>query len=135
MMDENAVKEIVYQVEKLHQQGKRTIRVMRWNINLSMARERNCDIELLKGLYKIKGTIFNLCEKHIDDPLQLRCYHKMLHQVDNTIQEAWNFPQNENYHKFWYWPGCQCPALDNEDHWGSSRRIYSSKCPIHGIDN
>jgi hypothetical protein len=54
--------------------------------------------------------------------------------LDFQLQEAWHFPQDENFHRFWELPHCSCPKMDNEDRWGTEYMIRSVECIFHGIN-
>ena len=51
-----------------------------------------------------------------------------------SIQEAWGFPRNPDFHREYMLPHCRCPKMDNEDMWGTEYRIKRDDCPLHGKD-
>ncbi len=54
-------------------------------------------------------------------------------KIEFSMQENWNFEQDESNHKYWYRiPGCTCPIMDNDDMLGSRHRWFNDKCPYHG---
>ena len=67
------------------------------------------------------------------DVKRLRECAKAVKQLEFNLQDVWGFGQNEDFHTYWYnLPHCACPKMDNDDWVGTSRKIYSGDCPIHG---
>jgi hypothetical protein len=54
-----------------------------------------------------------------------------LEELEYYLQDLWGFPRNNYYHKFWEYPGCTCPKMDNIDHYPNSQ-IRNLDCPVHG---
>ena len=54
------------------------------------------------------------------------------HEVQFKLQEAWKFPLDKNYHRFWDIPTCKCPKMDNDDAYPTGYYVYSADCPLHG---
>jgi len=79
--------------------------------------------ELKSTILKFKDTYTSACMKEM---------HEDLHCLEEAIQEAFGYKPDRNYHRFWEWPYCKCPVLDNMDHWGTSIHYYSGSCPVHG---
>ena len=52
-------------------------------------------------------------------------------EIEFLLQEAWGFDRDEKYHKFWEFPNCQCPDMDNRDRYPSEYYVISGECPIH----
>lgn len=50
-----------------------------------------------------------------------------------ALQELWGFPKDASMHRWFSFPGCECPILDNEERMGvpSAGRIISGSCLIH----
>ena len=51
---------------------------------------------------------------------------------EQTLQKLWGFEQNDNYIKWWNYPHCACPKMDNDDAYPTGYYIYTFGCPIHG---
>ncbi len=49
------------------------------------------------------------------------------------LQEAWGFPMNAKFHRFWEMKGCTCPRMDNEDNYPHGFYTYSGSCKVHEI--
>lgn len=57
-----------------------------------------------------------------------------IEQMEYLLQDAWGFPRDKNYHKFWYIFGCLCPILDNEERYPTGVYIINGECPLHGVN-
>jgi hypothetical protein len=53
---------------------------------------------------------------------------------EEILQELWNFEKNPNYIKFWTFPACSCPTMDNDDNYPHGHYVTSQKCIVHGWD-
>lgn len=54
--------------------------------------------------------------------------------LEFALQKLWNFPQNENFHRYQFEiKGCECPKIDNEELFRSCQpyRYYNMECPVH----
>jgi len=70
--------------------------------------------------------------KHSKKPETLRRLANEITEIEYQLQDAWKFPRDVNFHRFWELPGCVCPVADNRERWGSGYSIHSQDCPIHG---
>ena len=48
--------------------------------------------------------------------------------IQFDLQDAWHFPRDSNYHRYWTLPKCSCPYLDNEDTLGTKYKHIDGKC-------
>lgn len=89
----------------------------------------------LKELHIVKDFVFGLMEK-TDDPVQLKAGADLVEQLEFALQRNWNFDEDAGMHEWYNVPGCLCPKLDNMDsrYPGSTHRIHTQDCPIHGFD-
>jgi hypothetical protein len=53
--------------------------------------------------------------------------------IEFELQDAWHFPRDMNYHRFWDRPRCTCPKIDNEDNWPHGYYTIVTSCPLHGL--
>ena len=67
--------------------------------------------------------------------------HPAAHKVDTyniwlenerLLQKLWKFEQNDKFIKFWNFPACECPSMDNNERYPTGHYIMSESCPIHG---
>ena len=78
--------------------------------------------ELISEFKKVKEhTVKEIKEIHFD-----------LHTISFAEQVALGFDKNKEYHRFWEWPYCRCPRLDNEDIIGLPGKYHSMDCVVHG---
>lgn len=59
-----------------------------------------------------------------------------IEQIEFELQRLWNFPQDANYHSYWFRINrCTCPRHDNVDPmFFGGGKIIMGNCPIHGRD-
>jgi hypothetical protein len=66
------------------------------------------------------------------DPFILKQYNKLYTDIEFRLQDAWGFPRDANYHRFWRRPKCLCPQYDNDDSYGTGYSYITASCPLHG---
>ena len=50
-----------------------------------------------------------------------------------VLQDLLHFGMDADKHKYWKSvAGCSCPYMDNDDLWGTGRRIIDKQCKWHG---
>ena len=60
-------------------------------------------------------------------------YAKKMKDLEFSLQENWNFPQDPLCHTWWNkFAQCQCPTMDNNERFGYEK-IIAVTCPYHGI--
>lgn len=85
----------------------------------------------IKELHAQKMTAMNIMDD-TDDPAELKLHAANITEIEFKLQDAWGFPRNENFHRFWLLPKCTCPHMDNEDAYPTGYYVTSGNCPIHG---
>ena len=65
-------------------------------------------------------------------PTIAKAVYKTWFENEIALQEIWGFDYDPNYIKFWHFPFCECPKLDNEDSYPHGYFVLSSNCKIHG---
>ena len=103
-------------------------------INEKLAEERGIskgDQILIKGFH-INRDHIRLASENTDDPVLQRALYMAYMSNEMVLQELWGFGADPNYIRFWEFPGCTCPKMDNEDRYGTDYEVYSDNCPIHG---
>lgn len=88
-------------------------------------------LELIKKLHLEKHYVMLNMDEDISKNM-LQIYAREITEIEYSLQEAWGFPRDAKFHRFWELPNCQCPKLDNEERYGTDYYITSSNCPIHG---
>ena len=98
--------------------------------------EQNIDretLEKLKLTYIERAEIFESME-NTDDVSELKALAKKFDELQFRQQALWGFPQNENFHRWFDVPKCECPKMDNMENLGTKYRITVGNCPIHGTN-
>lgn len=88
-------------------------------------------LEIIKALHMLRLGISQLM-KETDDVSELKKLDKKYTEVEFELQEAWKFPKDARYHRYWNRPKCTCPKMDNEDRYGTGYSVINSECPLHG---
>jgi len=92
------------------------------------------NLDDLKSCYRQKLEIYNSIIVD-NDPKQFKEFARLLTNLENEIQELFNFEPNVNFHRFWETPKCECPKLDNEDCHGVGIKYINPKCKFHGEED
>jgi hypothetical protein len=96
------------------------------------------NLECIKALHLRRYHIFDemrtLDEESMGYKKIARPMLKELTQIEFDLQEAWGFPKDSNFHRFWDIPGCTCPTIDNNERIGTGYFIINGGCPLHGGD-
>jgi len=108
-------------------------------INPLLLDTQNCwdRLEDIKELHKVKYMLMVEMKAAYDAGLRkdvLTSYAERITEIEFKLQDAWGFPRNNYYHRFWDLPGCKCPKMDNDDRWPTGMYVYSGDCPIHGSE-
>ena len=92
--------------------------------------------ELEKLYLLLEGTVNTAKNLQDKDSLDYTTGHILANTVKDIefmLQKNWNFPQNEEYHSYWFrMPGCACPIMDNQERLGTPYAIIDAKCAYHG---
>ena len=103
------------------------------NESLLKKQQINEETELgIKAVHTMLGLV-------LDSPelVGIDSASETLRGLEFALQKLWNFPQNENYHRYQFViNGCDCPKLDNEDMFLAGRldRYYNMECKIHNFN-
>lgn len=106
-------------------------------INPLMLDKQNCwdKLEDIKHLHEVKYLLMVEMDSSNSSGMGsdvLKTYAKLITEVEFKLQDAWGFPRNNDYHRFWDLPGCKCPKMDNDDRWPTGYYVINGDCPIHG---
>lgn len=103
-------------------------------LNPRLAAKQNlsrANLEALKETHIFKHMLFNSA-KATDDPATLKALATLFERVEFEQQRLWGFPQDSKMHRWFDFPKCACPKMDNQDRYGTGFAIINSACPIHG---
>lgn len=68
----------------------------------------------------------------VADKVVLQWFAAKITEADRELQKLWGFPVDDNYHRWWEVPFCECPIADNKENYGTPYRHINGLCPIHG---
>ena len=109
-------------------------------LNEELAEERGIskeDREVIKKLHDERDSIFLSAEKIVatgykkDTNLLKELFSDWL-DIERSLQGMWKFEQDDKYIRFWDFPACSCPSLDNDDAYPTGYYTISGGCLIHG---
>jgi|ERR1035437_181101 hypothetical protein len=89
-------------------------------------------LEALKLSHQLRWMLFETAKK-TKEPLKLKMLAALYNVLETEQQKLWNFPLDPNFHRFFDFPGCLCPRMDNIDALGTAYRVHVENCPIHGF--
>ena len=92
------------------------------------------NLEAIKDMHTLKHIIF-LDVQQETNSIKLMELAMDLQEVEFHLQELWGFPRDARFHKFWDYPKCTCPKVDNEDNYPTGFYIIDKECPLHGTDS
>lgn len=105
------------------------LQLMRRGLN-SLAREYATSIEeALQVKAEVPNILYEDFVRRRD--AQLRTIYASWVRNEFDLQKAWGFPLRAAYHRFWEFPGCTCPTMDNRDSY-PHMQYHSSTCLLHG---
>jgi hypothetical protein len=103
-------------------------------MNKSLLDRQNCweNLDKIKAAHVRKLTVYDLI-RETENPAILKKYGEVLKLLEFELQSYWKFPLDANFHRFWEYPKCECPKLDNRDAY-PHRQIINLSCPLHGYE-
>lgn len=108
-----------------------------WYINPRLVAKQGLtevEVDAIKALQVKRAVITDAMAAAIltGDPVRLAELKLAWTENEFELQDAWKFPRNENFHRFWDIPCCECPRMDNDERWPVGYYIYNAHCPVHG---
>ena len=103
-------------------------------INKELAEDRGLSEETIKKIEELhhqRYTIFKVSEEMADDDSQQKLFSDWMN-IERELQDLWGFDRDDNMIKFWTFPACSCPQMDNNDAYPYGYYVYSGACVIHG---
>jgi hypothetical protein len=103
-------------------------------LNDALAKRQGVTEEQMSALiltHQLRWMLFESAKK-ITEPLKLKMLANVFTALEFEQQKLWNFPPDANFHRFFDFPGCTCPKYDNMDALGTSYKVHTQNCPIHG---
>ena len=106
-------------------------------INMELANDIGLEaytIREIEDLHKYRADIFRISEGCTRDGLQKELYKEWM-SVERKLQDLWGFDEDDDKIKFWTFPACSCPKMDNNDRYPYGYYIVNDGCLIHGENN
>jgi hypothetical protein len=106
-------------------------------INKKLAEKQqldDCTIQVIEQLHKDRDALLNIAVSAVNDKgnQRLQTLYSLWLFGEHRLQKEWKFKEDDNYIKFWNFPGCSCPKIDNEDNYPYGRYVYNMDCRVHG---
>jgi len=102
----------------------------RFLLNGSLIEAQDC-LENLEEIKNLHVKRFEIEERMKDKSSDMLALDKEWTENQFSLQDAWKFKRNKNFHRFWRIPSCKCPRMDNEDNYPYGRYAITSACGIH----
>ena len=90
------------------------------------------NLELIKKLHQTRLFLYESM-KATRNKILLKALDEECTDVEFKLQDAWDFPRDTKFHKFWLRPRCSCPELDNDDRYPTGHYVVVQSCILHGI--
>ena len=102
-------------------------------LNKALLDQQNCwkNLDKLKALHEERLELEDMMHASNDPGFLILC-DTLYTQIEFELQDAWGFPRNANFHRFWMRPKCTCPHIDNEDSYPFGFYVTVGNCPLHG---
>lgn len=100
--------------------------------NPKLADKQNVSVvnrRVIDKLHILRELIEHEAGKEDSEFIAKRLYEEWV-ENEALLQELWGFPIDPNYVRFWNYPTCQCPKMDNEEYYGHGM-ITSELCKLH----
>ncbi len=106
-------------------------------LNQRLVRQQKLSKDEEQGIINLHLRKNNLLEEmsaasERGDKVKLKELDGLVTDLEFVLQDAWHFPRDINFHKFWERPGCSCAKMDNDDAWPTGYYSRSGGCLIHG---
>lgn len=88
------------------------------------------NLEKIIEAHQLKLCIYDLLY-YTSDRKMLKSLALDLQEVEFELQALWGFEKDVKFHRFWEYPKCECPRLDNMDAYPHLQYI-NNNCPLHG---
>lgn len=89
-------------------------------------------VEALKFTHELLDFIDYLSESMSEKKIyEQKFLARMRIAIEYDQQNLWGFEQNSTFHRFFDFPKCSCPNMDNRERLGTPYKVYSQDCIIH----
>ena len=85
--------------------------------------------ESIDALHQVR----NILEKTASvSPDLAKKLYRLWYENEMTLQILWGFIPDYTLIKYWNYPHCLCPKLDNDDAYPTGYYVVNQGCPVHG---
>ncbi len=88
------------------------------------------EVKQLIQLHQSKIVLFNEAEKEIDR-VKLQALVADLENLEFEIQACSKLRRDKNYHRWFDFPKCTCPKVENEQNLSTAKRVINPNCIAH----
>lgn len=85
----------------------------------------------LKASHYLKDIIFEMA-RNTNEENTIRMLAAVFDALESEQQKLWNFEVDVTQHRFFDFPKCSCPQLDNRDRLGTPYKVHTFDCIVHG---
>lgn len=102
-------------------------------INMKLAEELDLSKETIAEIEYCHGHRQSLGDESLTatDEEQKYIFEEWMDN-ERELQKLWGFEQDDRFIRFWYFPACSCPQMDNNDSYPSGYYVINGDCVIHG---
>lgn len=102
-------------------------------LNKSLLDRQNCweNLDEIKETHWLKLLMYSMLRETSFDVKLMKSLAKDLVEIEYHLQSLWKFPLDSKFHRFWEYPKCACPKLDNYDAYPYMQYTNLS-CMLHG---
>jgi len=102
-------------------------------MNKRLLDQQNCwtNLDAIKEAHVRKLDLYDAL-RATDDNGELRKLGDQVTAIEFELQGLWGFTLDAKFHRFWEYPKCQCPKMDNADDYPYMQYV-SGSCPLHGV--
>lgn len=102
-------------------------------MNKRLLDQQNCwsNLEDIKEVHWLKLMFYEMINK-TDNPIELKDLVKDVEQCEFELQKLWKFTVDAKFHRWWEYPKCSCPKIDNNDNYPTGYYIIDLSCLLHG---
>ena len=72
------------------------------------------NLEAIKDTHQFKMLLYSMIED-TNDPDEIKSLANDITECEFELQRLWKFTEDLKFHRFWEYPKCSCPKMDNED--------------------
>lgn len=102
-------------------------------LNQNLLNKQLCwpNLEEIREAHWLKLMIYEMIEES-DNEAEIHSLGLDLTEIEYELQRLLKFKKDSAFHRFWEYPKCSCPKLDNMYNY-PYRAIFNLSCLLHGV--